>query len=228
MDTERFEIDDDFSLPGEKRGSLSLAERVDEAFLRLDSWRDRPGVTAIAVASVAVVLVAGWWFGRSAPTEPVEDRIPIVQLETTEPAPQPPERVVVHVAGAVSGPGVFTFDAGDRVLDAIEAAGGAMADADLDQLNLAAPLVDGMQVRVPVEGEILPAELLGSPAGPVDINRASGAQLEELPGVGPATAQAIVAWRDKHGPFASTEGLLDVPGIGPAKLAALADLIVAG
>lgn len=152
-------------------------------------------------------------------------------------APPAPE-LVVHVAGAVARPGIVQLPAGARVVDAIAAAGGAADDADVDQLNLAAPLADGVQVRVPHHGETVAAPVTpappggggggaagGVPAAPVvvDLNRASAAELEQLPGIGPSLAAAIVTWRTDHGPFERVDDLLDVPGIGPAKLATLAD-----
>ncbi len=213
-------------------GSGSLAERLDQAMLTLDRWRGRPGVVVAGSVALLALVIVGWWMGRPSETRPVEELIPHVQLETTVPTTDPPVPVVVHVAGAVRSPGVYSLPADARVEDALDAAGGALAGADLDQLNLAAPLPDGVQIKVPLVGEVLAAApSLSSPDsadGPIDINRASEGQLDDLPGIGPATAAAIVAWRDEHGPFSSTDGLLDVPGIGPAKLAALADLVVAG
>jgi len=147
--------------------------------------------------------------------------------------------VVVHVAGAVVMPGVQRLPAGARVVDAVDASGGAAPDADLGRINLAAVLADGQQVYVVRQGELPPvpapwpagpvagAGESGDPSGgggPVDINTASAIQLEELPGVGPATAAAIVAHREQNGPFSSVDDLLDVRGIGEAKLDALRDL----
>lgn len=218
---------DDRSLPPR----AGVSERLDAAMLALDAWRERPGVIAGGSLAVVVVVAMGWWLGRPAPARPVEELIPQVRLETTVQATTQSSPVVVHVAGAVNAPGVYTLAAGSRVEHAIVAAGGALAAADLDQLNLAAPLPDGVQIRVPVVGEVLPAApSLSGPdrSAPIDINRAGADQFESLPGIGPATAAAIVAWRDEHGPFRSVEGLLDVPGIGPAKLAGLADLAVVG
>jgi competence protein ComEA len=141
--------------------------------------------------------------------------------------------VVVHVAGAVMTPGVQRLPGGARVIDGVDAAGGALPDADLARVNLAAPLVDGQQVYVPRRGEVPPVPLPdagadgadGAGAGPVDVNQATADQLDELPGVGPATAEAIIAHRDEHGPFASVDDLLDVRGIGEAKLEQLRDLV---
>jgi competence protein ComEA len=144
--------------------------------------------------------------------------------------------VVVHVVGAVAAPGVQRLPVGARVVDAVEAAGGASPDADLGRINLAAVLVDGQQVYVLRPGEIAPpppagggGPIAGSAgsaevAGLVDINSASAAELEELPGVGPVTAEAIVSHREQNGPFASVDDLIDVRGIGEAKLEQLRDL----
>jgi competence protein ComEA len=141
--------------------------------------------------------------------------------------------VSVHVAGAVARAGVYELEPGSRVHAAIAAAGGATSDADADALNLAAEVVDGSRVYVPVVGEELPpiAEPVGGdePAGPpaaVDVNRATAAELDVLPGVGPATAAAIVTERERNGPFVSVDDLERVPGIGPAKLDALRELVV--
>ena len=147
--------------------------------------------------------------------------------------------VFVHVTGAVARPGVVTLRAGSRVADAVDAAGGATADADTEQLNLARVLSDGEQIRVPRVGEVLPdpAPQLTGTAGPgagaasgkpgdggasgtVNINTASASELEKLPGIGPALAPRIVEYRDSHGPFATVDALTDVPGIGKAKLEA--------
>ncbi|HEX6236003.1 MAG TPA: helix-hairpin-helix domain-containing protein [Acidimicrobiales bacterium] len=146
-----------------------------------------------------------------------------------------PDRVVVHVAGAVASPGVQRLPAGARVVDAVEAAGGPTAEADLDRLNLAAPLADGQQVYVVRVGEEPPAPPGGIGAGGagagggtaalVDVNTAASEQLETLPGVGPATAAAIIAHRQEHGPFTSVEQLIEVRGIGEVKLAELRDLV---
>jgi len=167
----------------------------------------------------------------------------------TEGSERLPEQLVVHVAGAVTAPGVVRLSAASRVVDAVTAAGGMRADADPDRVNLAAPLVDGQRVVVPVIGQPPPAEISpsgpvsaggaagaaggppvapGSPAGLVDLNTATAEQLDTLPGVGPATASAILDHRESSGPFDSVEDLLDVRGIGEAKLDALRDLVSIG
>lgn len=148
--------------------------------------------------------------------------------------------LVVHVVGAVVAPGVQRLPAGSRVVDAVDAAGGAAPDADLGRVNLASPLSDGQQVYVLRVGEVPPVpapstasggpgETVGSGAGdtaasgPINVNTAPAAELEELPGVGPTTAQAIIDHREQHGPFASVDDLLDVRGIGEAKLEQIRD-----
>lgn len=139
-----------------------------------------------------------------------------------------PGEVVVHVAGAVARPGVQRLGTGARVVDAVDGAGGATPDAEVARINLAAPLQDGQQVYVPRVGEPAPAPAPGEPGeagGPVNLNTATAEQLETLPGVGPATAEAIIAHREAEGPFTSVDQLLDVRGIGDAKLAAVRDLV---
>jgi competence protein ComEA len=153
-------------------------------------------------------------------------------------------KVVVHVVGAVKQPGLYEFDANARVHDAIKRAGGAFSNADLDALNLAAKLTDGTRLEVPKKGQALASETPATPyrgsgeaansysakpkskgsaaaAGPVNINTASLAELDRLPGVGPSTAQKILDYRQAHGGFTSVEELLKVKGIGPKKLASM-------
>jgi competence protein ComEA len=147
--------------------------------------------------------------------------------------------IVVDVVGAVVRPGLVTVGVGTRVADAVAAAGGGRRDADLDQVNLAQPLTDGVRVVIPVIGQpsapvagVSGATVSGTadgtaPSGPIDLNSATAEQLDALPGVGPATAKAIIDHRTKNGPFRSVDDLLDVRGIGPAKLDALRDSVTA-
>jgi competence protein ComEA len=206
-----------------------------------------PGRLVVSALSVVVVVAGAAWLVR-APTPATEAGLPFVRGSTmpTLPAPAtvPDTRPVVamdvffvHVAGAVAEPGVYELRPGDRVHTAIAAAGGPMPDADLDGLNLALALADGQRVYVPVDGEVDPGAVpSGGAAGadpadgpvpgvPLDLNVATAAELELLPGIGPATAAAIVDDRERHGPFATIDDLQRVPGIGPAKLAAVVDLI---
>lgn len=163
--------------------------------------------------------------------------------------------IKVHVAGAVKRPGVYELAPGSRVVDAVRAAGGASTRADLEQINLAQVIIDTEQVFVPVHRARAPRVTVaprlrpsrtgqstattvvpGQPVGGgstqsgggqarVNLNSATAAQLDSLPGIGPATAKAIVSHRQKKGPFAKVEDLLDVAGIGPAKFEALRDLV---
>lgn len=207
------------------------------------------GLTPRAVAGAfVVVLVAalGWWWLRSPAPPPAEAGVPLVPAATgTGDAPGVTALaeatvagtgpLAAHAAGAVRRPGLYELPVGSRVADLLAAAGGPRPGADLDRVNLAAPVVDGTQVYVPRRGEAgAPAAATDGGAGaasgdgppaPVDLNRAGPDELETLPGVGPATAAAIIEYREANGPFATVEDLIDVPGIGEAKLAAVADLV---
>jgi competence protein ComEA len=138
-------------------------------------------------------------------------------------------RLVVHVVGAVRRPGLYRLPAGSRVADAVEQAGGAARSADVSLVNLAAPLADGQQVVVP--SRVPPAKAVNgspgssAPSSPVHLNTASVTELDELPGIGPVTAQKIVDFREEHGAFSSVEDLDAIPGIGPAKVEQLRDLV---
>jgi competence protein ComEA len=145
----------------------------------------------------------------------------------------------VHVAGAVARPGVVDLRAGARVIDAVEAVGGAQPEGDLDRLNLAAKVSDGQRIFVAKAGEADPAAAMGdatgaadsgspatgAPDGKVNLNTATQAQLEELPGIGPTYAQAIIAERQRRGGFTSVNDLRSVRGIGDKRFADLAPLV---
>ena len=150
-------------------------------------------------------------------------------------AVQPPQQLLVHVDGQVRSPGVVRVEPGARVLDAVTAAGGLTGDADTSRLNLARPVADGERLWVPRPGEEVPDVADGAAAGvagplggsssvaggaelQVNLNTADQAALEELPGVGPVTAAAIVQWRTDHGRFTHPDELLEVSGIGEATL----------
>lgn len=156
-----------------------------------------------------------------------------------------PAPLRVHVGGAVAAPGVYDLAEGARVLDAVEAAGGFAEGAARDALNLARAVSDGEQVVVPSEADIAAQEAVsagaggaaagagasaaaGGAVGKVNINTASAAQLDTLPGVGASTAEKIVADREANGPFKTVEDLKRVSGIGDKKFAALADAICVG
>ena len=188
------------------------------------------------LTTLAVVAALWWWAGRDGPSPaPVETVLAPADPAAVTVAPTAPPLVTVHVTGAVKRPGIVQLPGTARVVDAIAAAGGAEPDALEDRLNLAEPLVDGSRIHVPgpddpdtlpAGGVTLPAGSDGSAtSGPVDINSATTEQLDALPGIGPATAAAIVSYREENGRFARAEDLLGVPGIGPAKLEALLPLV---
>lgn len=133
--------------------------------------------------------------------------------------------ITVHVSGAVFGPGLVELLPGARVADAVAAAGGTLRTADLAALNLAAPVRDGEQIRVPELAIASNGGVAIVDDGLVRINDADATGLEALPGVGPVLAGRIVAVREESGPFATVEDLLDVPGIGEATLAGLRDVV---
>jgi competence protein ComEA len=148
--------------------------------------------------------------------------------------------LAVHVAGAVLHPGLYRLPSGSRVADALAVAGGSRPRADLDRLNLAARLVDGQRVLVTRRGEPGPTEPTGTvagegvdsdgqssaePAEPIDLNAAGLAALDALPGIGPATARAILEERARRGGFRSIRDLLRVPGIGEGRFARLKDRV---
>lgn len=199
-----------------------------------------PGRLVLGVLSGVGLVVGGWLLVRE-PPPPTESLMP---RATALPVPvsTAPTMVVVHVAGAVARPGVYTLPSGSRAVDAVSAAGGATRGADLAALNLALVLVDTEQVYVPLLGRegsralvsprLRPAPVAGAsganaaaPASKVNLNTASATDLDALPGIGPSLAAAIVTHRTDKGPFVSVDGLLDVPGIGEAKLSALRDLV---
>jgi competence protein ComEA len=216
----------------------SLLERLREWIV----WFG-PGRLAATALAVIAVLAGGTWLLKGSPGR-AEDQLPFAAT-TTSVAHAPTDTsigaststiatsMVVYVAGAVASPGVYTLGAVARVTDAVAAAGGPAAGADLDVINLAAVVTDGERIYVPTVGGTVPVVVgdpsaaagATSPAGPVNINSASIDQLDVLPGVGPTTAASIVAHREEHGPFQSVEQLGDVRGIGPAKLEALRDLV---
>lgn len=210
--------------PGDHLAALRdrVADLIDDRL----RWR------AAAVAVVVVLAGAGIWvLTRPADVGPPLEFV----LPTVAPIPVPsaapsPGSVVVHVAGAVARPGLVELAPGSRVADAVDAAGGPTSGADLDRVNLALPVNDADHVHIPAVGEPT-ISLSAGPAtesDPLDLNRADEAALDELPGVGPATAAAIVAHREEHGPFTSITALQEVPGIGPAKLEQLRDLVRIG
>lgn len=207
-----------------------------DLFTSLLAGRERPRPAWLASGAIAAVAVAGALLLLRTPAPPpVEDRLPFAPAVggaaaasggTAATTTSVPAEIVVHAAGAVNAPGLHRVPAGSRVADVLAAAGGATPDADLDRVNLAAPVADGDRVWFPRLGEPDPPVVSGtngtgaSPAQAalVDLNRATAEELDALPGVGPTIAAAIVDHRERNGPFRSVDGLLDVRGIGPSKL----------
>jgi competence protein ComEA len=189
------------------------------------------------VAIVGITLGgAGLWYLRSLP-QPVEVRAGGAPPPAAAAAASPTETPVpllVDVAGEVRKPGVYEFTEGDRIIDAIDAAGGATSKADLQSLNLAAPVQDGVQVLVPAKAPVsgtAPGATTGSPGATgstgalVNINTADATALEALPGIGEVLSQAIVDYRTQNGPFATIDDLENVSGIGPSIMEDVRDMV---
>jgi competence protein ComEA len=202
--------------PG-KRGAWSLwaAGLVAALVLVGWTWLDRPQVQSVAARSQSGVAV-----GRSsAPASPAVGEVGRTSAT-----------VVVSVVGRVVHPGLVTVPTGARVADAVAAAGGLLPGVDASAVNLAAVVSDGQQIAVGVPGAVGAGTSVGrstggAAGGPVNLNTATVADLDALPGIGPVLAQRIIDYRDQQGPFTSVQQLDDVPGIGPAIFAELAKLV---
>lgn len=208
-------------------------------------WRTKIALSAVLMLIVTVLTVIGFrWLTteqastpdpniaeESTPEEPFESAQP--SAETIETNPTAP--LVVHVAGEVENPGIVELGQGDRVIDAIEGAHGPTEEAQLDALNLAAPVNDGEYILVPDRNQTTvettnPGTSANGPPGTndtatVNINTAQSAELETLPGIGPVTAGKIIAHREQHGSFNQLADLEAVSGIGPATLEQLDGLV---
>jgi competence protein ComEA len=182
----------------------------------------RQAIVVALVLAVAVLLAARW-IGRAAERTPAGASKPVAVRTAATARP----KLVVDVSGAVRHPGLYRFRDGARAADAIRRAGGPARKADLEAINLAAPLVDGQQLLVPRRGGpgAPPAGVPGATIGPVSLSSATVDQLDALPGIGPVTAQKIVDWRSAHGGFGSVDDLDAVPGIGPARIEQLRELV---
>ncbi len=172
-----------------------------------------------------------------AATEFIDDAFAddLVDRDTSERTATPTKVafIVAYVSGAVRAPDVYQLPVGARVKDLVVAAGGLSDDADIERINLAAPIADGQHVRVPWIGDATivaeaPPDERDAGAGSgklLDLNRATVAELDALPGIGAVLANRIVEWREREGPFQSVDDLGKVDGIGPALLAKLAPLV---
>jgi competence protein ComEA len=214
----------------------------------------RAGINALAVVGVIAVLVTVFTLLRDETPPVASAKLPPVEMVSSakpSPAPAPPNAdgpVVVSVVGLVHKPGLATLAPGARIADALTAAGGALDGADLIGLNMARRVTDGEQIIVGIVAAPGQPAAMGSsisagpagaaprnapstagkapaPGGLVDLNAATVEELDVLPGVGPVTAAAIIAWRDANGRFTSVDQLGDVDGIGPARLEKLRDRV---
>ncbi|MCH9669612.1 MAG: ComEA family DNA-binding protein [Actinomycetia bacterium] len=210
----------------------------------------RAGVVALGILGGVAVLVTVLSVLSDRPSAVVSAKLPPVEMVSSaaatpdKGAPDPAAPLVVSVIGLVNAPGLVTLPAGARIADALDAAGGALDGADLMGLNMARRIADGEQIVVglgappgrPVEmGSSIVSDPSVSTAGPasaekpsesntlIDLNSATVDDLDTLPGVGPVTAAAIVAWRETNGRFDSVDQLGEVDGIGPARLDKLRD-----
>ncbi|MCP9485467.1 MAG: ComEA family DNA-binding protein [Gaiellaceae bacterium MAG52_C11] len=183
----------------------------------------RSHALVLAVGLLALLAVAGRTLaGAGSSTEE-----PVEALVATR-SPAAVTRLVVHVTGAVSQPGLYRLKEGTRVADAVARAGGATTSADTAAVNLAAPLADGMQVLIPSRVAGVAGAVAGTAAGAagrVSLNAATLDDLDELPGVGPVTAQKIVDYRAANGGFRSVDDLDAIPGIGPVRIDQLRELV---
>ena len=186
----------------------------------------RQQVIVACMLVLVVLVVAGKLLGARPPA--VQKRAQIRLVGATNSSRS---QLLVDVSGAVRRPGVYKLPFASRINDALLKAGGATEKADLTLVNRAATLTDGQQVLVPEKVAAAAAATSAAPGGsaaaaPIHLNSATLEQLDELPGVGPATAQRIIDYRTANGLFKSVDELDSVSGIGPAKLAELRDLVV--
>jgi competence protein ComEA len=182
----------------------------------------------VAAAIAVLLILVVRHHGGGAPAHVVAP----VRVAAAKPAAAAAKLLVIDVAGEVRRPGLYRLRSGSRIDDAITAAGGPTRKAELDGVNLAAPIADGEQVVVPGRGAAgaaapsSPSTAGSSPTAPLDLNTATLEQLESLPGIGPVTAQKILDYRQAHGAFHSVTELQGVPGIGPAHMAQLKGLVI--
>ncbi len=197
---------------------------------------ERRRIAAIALLALVVAVVVWRHASSGAPASgaalqvaPLRPQVPVAAAGAAGGSGPP---IVVDVVGAVRRPGLYRLRRGARVADVVARAGGLTRHAERAAVNLAAPLADGEQVVVAARGA--PASPVGGggqaaaagPTAPVSLSTASAEQLDTLPGVGPVTAQKIVAYRQEHGPFTAVAQLDAIPGIGPARLDELRGLVV--
>lgn len=214
----------------------ALRDRVPLALRGADVGPSRTAVAGLAglLAAALMLVLFLTWLQRphESPLPAVRRSVPAGVVAALPPTATPAPEVEVHVAGAVRRPGLVELPQGSRVDDAVAAAGGATHRADLASVNLARRLLDGEQIVVLRKGQTRAAGVAEPPTGgsatpgqPVDLNTATVAQLDGLPGVGPVLAQRIIDWRTAHGRFSSVDELTEVSGIGERTLADIRPLV---
>ncbi|WP_379883057.1 helix-hairpin-helix domain-containing protein [Laceyella putida] len=193
-------------------------------------WTPREKWLALALGGVLLVGGTVWLFGQEDRPEEAgwmeyqaQANAPSEKTPATEVDKQPEidkQEVIIDVKGAVHKPGIYHFAGEARVYEALKRAGGAREEADLSKVNLAEPLRDGMVLYIPKQGEE-PASFPGggvaaseTSGGKINVNTATAEELDQLNGIGPSKAEAIVRYREEHGPFRSVEEIAQVPGIG--------------
>ncbi|HET7580884.1 MAG TPA: helix-hairpin-helix domain-containing protein [Bacillales bacterium] len=200
------------------------------------NWSKREVILGGCAAVFLLLLVVNYFHSFSKPADSHElawkqAAAKQVKPEVKKPEKPEPKTIVIDVKGAVKMPGVYKMEEGDRIVDAIQKAGGFLKKADRRQINLARLLQDQMEIIVPKKGEkgVAPAgsgtAVQANGSGKVAINSASESELEKIPGVGPVTAKAILEYRKKHGPFQEIKDLLKVSGIGEKTLDGIKDKI---
>jgi len=216
------------SMPDEQPGLARIVQVARDRLVSRLRFHPREA-GALAVLGLLLLIGAGLAYVRARPAAAIAPPSGAPSIAASADPSAAAATIVVHVVGAVRRPGVYDFSQGARVVDAVRAAGGFLRDADPQGINLARPLVDGEQIVVPKEGEAPPAATGGGggqPGGKVNINSATEADFENLPGIGPVLAQKIVDYRDQHGPFQTIQDLMKVSGIGPKKFDSLQALVM--
>ncbi|MBI4744646.1 MAG: helix-hairpin-helix domain-containing protein [Actinobacteria bacterium] len=200
----------------------SLSEKFSQE--NSNSWQ------FLSIGILAILIIAGSFilYNKSLPSSK-----PIVIEETSKTEEKKEtKKLTVHIAGAVLNPGVYQLDEGKRVIDAINLAGGASPDANVDSLNLASRLSDGQKIMVPKKGEILTASsqtdssLDSTNQTKIGLNSATVEQLDSLSGIGPVIAKRIVDYRETHGRFTKIDQLMEVEGIGSKKFNQIKDKVI--
>ena len=210
--------------------------KVDESTEQAANLRRRRKILGLIAAGMVLVCGAGWWQRTATPA----DATLVARPGGAEAARRTPQELVVYVSGMVGHPGVLKVNAGARAIDVVNTAGGLLQGADVTKINLAQPVKDGMQIHIPGRPQDAVAATTSYPSDPkaqaaaksssqqkkININTASAAELDKLPGVGPALAGRIIEYRNANGPFKAGEELKKVKGLGESKYEKLKEKIV--